>query len=138
MDNCWGRIYSILLPFFFFLTSFLLGNSCPLDKGGAGQVSPEPPLSFDLPSGKRHLELSWCFSVGLPPTVCRMQSLQFALHKNPEQAERSPAPFQVTKNRQVVVKKKGTVEMKGEKAAWGEAQPTLQGASGVSLTRPEP
>lgn len=107
-------------------------------QGGAGQVSPEPPLSFDLPSGKRHLELSWCFSVRLPPTVCGMQSLQFTLHKKPEQAERSPAPFQVTKKRQVVVKKKGTVEMKGETAAWGEAQPALQGARGVSLTRPEP
>ena len=76
--------------------------------------------------------------VGLPPTVCGMQSLQFGLHKKPEQAERSPSPLQVTKKRQVVVKKKGTVEMKGETAAWGEAQPALQGVSGVSLTHPEP
>ena len=137
-DNCWERIYSILLPCFFFFLLLSAGEFLSPSQGGAGQVSPETPLSFDLPSGKRHLELSCCFLVGLPPTVCGMQSLQFGLHKKPEQADRSPSPLQVTKKRQVVVKKKGTVEMKGETAAWGEAQPALQGVSGVSLTHPEP
>lgn len=142
MENGGGRVWItagkeyILFSFrvfFFFLLS--AGESLSPSQGGAGQVSPEPPLSFDLPSGKRHVELSWCFSVGLPPTVCRMQSLQFTLHKTPEQAERSPSPFQVTKKRQVVVKRKGTGEKKGEMAAWGGAQPRSAGSGrGVSYT----
>lgn len=146
MENGGGRVWIIageeyiLFSFRFFFYLLSAGEFLSPSQGGRGRTGlPRTTPSFDLPSGKRHSELSWCFSAaGLPPTVCGMQSLQFTLHKNPEQAERSPAPFQVTKKRQVVVKKKGTVEMKGEKAAWGEAQPALQGASGVSLTRPEP
>lgn len=50
MDNCWERIYSILLPGFFFFSSSLLGNPCPLVKGGQDRSPPNHlcPSTFHL------------------------------------------------------------------------------------------
>lgn len=47
------EIMSSSLPAVFFFSSALLGDSKSLVQGGREDSAPKPPLSFDLPSGKR-------------------------------------------------------------------------------------